>query len=99
LECDDVNADLVVDGSLRFGNMRDRVNHAQSPSVQTTIGVPPALSAGSFEELDSLFMLLRGRARLERSKVSPLSGFWVLLSRIEPVFPRFQLSNHTGLLM
>lgn len=54
-------------------------------------------SPSSLEVLNRTLVLLRGRARLEGTEVFSLSGF-VLLFRVEPVFSRFQFSDHFTLL-
>jgi hypothetical protein len=39
----------------------------------------------AFEELDSAFVLLRLRARPERSQIPAFAGAGILLSRVKPV--------------
>ena len=55
-------------------------------------------SAGSaLEELDRSFVLLGRRTRAEGAEVLAFAGLRVLLTRVEPILPRFQLPDHASL--
>ena len=59
----------------------------------------PPQSAAVLEILYRALMLFSRFARGERAKITALSGFWVLLSRIKTKFTRFQLAYHGVLQM
>jgi hypothetical protein len=48
----------------------------------------------ALEELNRALVLLGGRTAAERAEVSATPGLRVLLARIEPVLPGFQLPDH-----
>ena len=55
-------------------------------------------SAGSaLEELDRSFVLLGRRTRAEGAEVLVFASLRVLLARVEPILPRFQLPDHASL--
>ena len=51
-----------------------------------------------FEELNGLFVLFRGGARVERAEVSSLPRLGVLLAGVQAVLARFELPDHRGIL-
>ncbi len=53
-----------------------------------------ARASRPLEELHRSFVSLRGRACSERPQIAAVSRLGVLLSRIEPVLPRFEFANH-----
>lgn len=50
-------------------------------------------SPASFEVLDFSFVLLCSRKRRKSAQISPLSGFWIPFSRIEPVLSGREFSD------
>jgi hypothetical protein len=46
------------------------------------------------EELDGTLMLLRGGSRLERPEITAFPGLRIDLARVQPVFARWEFSNH-----
>lgn len=50
-----------------------------------------------FIELDSALVRLRFLPAGKSAKIAPLAGLRVLLARIQPVFTRFELTNHSVL--
>ena len=48
----------------------------------------------AFEELDRPLMFFGCGATAERPQVPSLSGFWIFLSRVEPVGARREFSDH-----
>ena len=53
-----------------------------------------AALASALEELDRALVLFGGRERLESAQVPAPAGLAVLLSGVEPVLPRFELTDH-----
>ena len=51
-------------------------------------------AAAALEILHCPLVLFRGRARGESTEVPASPGIWVLLSRVEAVFARFQFADH-----
>src|SRR5207245_8903963 len=54
-----------------------------------------AMLSAPLEVLHGAIVPFGGRAAGERPQVATLTGLWVFLSRVQPVFPRFQLPNHS----
>ena len=54
----------------------------------------PARQLVPLEELNLALVFYRCFARLECAEITALTGFRILLSRIEPIRARFQLANH-----
>ena len=61
------------------------------PSQDDRRGLSP--QSGSLEELNCLFVLLRGSARLECAEIFPLAGF-VLFLRVQSVLSGFEFPDH-----
>jgi hypothetical protein len=53
----------------------------------------------SFEVLNFSFVFFRSLTRCEGPKISPLSGFGVLLSRVQAVLTCFEFPNHLSVLL
>src|SRR6266849_4701283 len=53
-----------------------------------------AMLSAPLEVLHGTLVPFGGRAAGERPQVAALAGLRVFLSRVQPVFPRFQLPNH-----
>ena len=47
-----------------------------------------------FEKLNGTLVLFGRLARRKRAKIPSLTGLWVLLAGIEPVFARCKFTNH-----
>jgi hypothetical protein len=53
----------------------------------------------SFEVLNFSFVFFRSLTRCEGPKISPLSGFGVLLSRVQAVLTCFEFPDHLSVLL
>src|SRR6202011_4639121 len=80
--------------------------HSVAVAVLCVLSVPPRplrsrqsqlLLPAALEELYGALVLLRRRARLERTEVAPLPRLGILLARVQPILARLQFPNH-GLL-
>jgi hypothetical protein len=57
-------------------------------------GIESLLGSVTLEKLDGSFVLFGSLSCFEGSEVPPLARPGILLSRVEPILTRLQLSNH-----
>src|SRR5205814_7144297 len=67
---------------------------ASAGPITAMIGARTAKRLVSFEELHGAFVPLGGSTRCERPEIAAFPGLGILLSRVQAVAARCQLSNH-----
>src|SRR6266496_1285064 len=68
---------------------------ADLPKISKELGSEDPTSL-PFEELYRAFVCLRLLTGSERAQVAAFAGSWIFLARVQPVFTRFQLANHSS---
>jgi hypothetical protein len=63
-------------------------------TLEPEYSADPARQLLPLEELNLALVFYRCFARLECTEITALTGFRILLSRVEPIRARFQLANH-----